>query len=70
MNTLMVDVSDIDDVHPGDEVVLFGRQDDAEITQAELEKASGSLLADLYTIWGAANPKLATPTAPEENPER
>lgn len=59
MNTLMVDVSDIDDIHPGDEVVLFGRQGGAEITQAELETASGSLLADLYTIWGAANPKVA-----------
>jgi alanine racemase len=59
MNTLMVDVSDIDDIHPGDEVVLFGRQGGAEITQAELEKATGSLLADLYVIWGAANPSVA-----------
>lgn len=59
MNTLMADVTDIDSVHAGDEVVLFGRQGRSELTQAELEKASGSLLADLYTIWGSVNPRVA-----------
>jgi len=58
MNTLMVDVSDIKGVQAGDEVVLYGRQGDEEITQAELESINGALLADLYTIWGNSNPKV------------
>ena len=28
------------------------------VTQAEIEKISGVVLADQYTIWGAANPKI------------
>ena len=42
----------------GDEVVLFGAQGDERITQAEIEKISGVVLADQYTIWGASNPKI------------
>lgn len=61
MNTLMVDVTDDPTVASGDEVVLFGKQGDAEITQAELEKAADTILADLYTIWGAANPRILKP---------
>ncbi|MGL4778470.1 MAG: alanine racemase, partial [Aeromonas veronii] len=41
----------------GDEVVLFGRQGDAEVKQADLEEYNGALLADMYTIWGYTNPK-------------
>ena len=58
MNMLMADVTDVPGVHPGDEVVLFGTQGDAEVTQAELEQFNGALLADLYTVWGNSNPKL------------
>ena len=58
MNTLMVDVTDAPDVKSGDEVVLFGKQAGAEVTQAEVEEINGALLADLYTIWGSANPKV------------
>ncbi|MGH8353678.1 MAG: alanine racemase [Pseudomonas sp.] len=58
MNTLMVDVTDIKGVRPGDEIVLFGKQGDGEITQAELEEFNGALLADLYTVWGNSNPKF------------
>ncbi|MFF7860668.1 MULTISPECIES: alanine racemase [unclassified Pseudomonas] len=58
MNTLMVDVTDIPGVKPGNEVVLYGKQGDQEITQAELETINGALLADLYTIWGNSNPKV------------
>ena len=61
MNTLMVDVTDIPDVHPGAEVVLFGKQGDAEIAQSELEDFNGALLADLYTVWGNSNPKFLKP---------
>lgn len=58
MNTLMVDVTGAPDIQPGDEVVLFGRQGDAEITQEEIEEASGTILAELQVLWGAANPRI------------
>jgi alanine racemase len=57
MNTTMVDVTDIPVVKPGDEVVLFGKQGNADITQAEMEDINGALLADLYTVWGNSNPR-------------
>ena len=57
MNTTMVDVTDIPGVKAGDEVVLFGKQGNAEITQAEMEDINGALLADLYTVWGNSNPR-------------
>lgn len=58
MNTLMVDVTDFPGIKSGDEVVLFGRQGNAEISAEELEKANDALLADLYTVWGNSNPKV------------
>ena len=58
MNTTMVDVTDIPGVEIGDEAVLFGKQGEDEITQAEIERITGVILADQYTIWGASNPKL------------
>ncbi|MDO5638877.1 MAG: alanine racemase [Neisseria sp.] len=61
MNTTMVDVTDYPDIAAGDEVVLFGQQGQAEITQGEIEDINGALLADLYTVWGNSNPKLAKP---------
>ncbi|EOD54156.1 alanine racemase [Aeromonas molluscorum 848] len=58
MNTVMVDVTDIKGVKPGDEVVMFGRQGDNEIKQADLEEYNGTLLADMYTVWGYSNPRI------------
>ena len=58
MNTVMVDVTDAPDVKAGDEVVLFGKQGASEVSQAEVEEINGALLADLYTVWGSANPKI------------
>jgi alanine racemase len=58
MNTLMVDVTDVPEVKAGAEVVLFGKQGAAEVTQAEIEEINGALLADLYTVWGNSNPKV------------
>lgn len=55
MNSMVVDVTDIGDVRPGDEVVLFGRQGGAEITPAELEATNSAILADLYTVWAQGN---------------
>ncbi|PVZ57998.1 alanine racemase [Arthrobacter sp. H-02-3] len=55
MNSMVVDVTDVADVSPGDEVVLFGRQGSAEIAPAELEAANSAILADLYTVWAQGN---------------
>ncbi len=61
MNTTMVDVTDFPDIKAGDEVVIYGKQGDNEITQAEIEEINDALLADLYTIWGNSNPRLIKP---------
>jgi len=58
MNTFMVDVTDIPGIKAGDEVVLFGKQGNAEITQAELEEMLGVFLAENYTVWSTANPRM------------
>ena len=59
MNTTMVDVTDFPDIRAEDEVILFGRQGNAEVKQSDLEEYNGALLADVYTIWGNSNPKVA-----------
>jgi alanine racemase len=58
MNTIMADVTDLPDVRPGDEVVLYGRQGDDEITLTELQDVYGDLLAGVYTVWGNSNRKV------------
>ncbi|UVJ41177.1 alanine racemase [Arthrobacter sp. CJ23] len=63
MNSMVVDVSDVPDVCPGDEVVLFGRQGSQEITVDELESANGNILADLYTVWAGGSRVLASEAA-------
>ncbi|MDP9933915.1 alanine racemase [Paenarthrobacter nicotinovorans] len=63
MNSMVVDVSDVADVCPGDEVVLFGRQGSQEITVDELESANGNILADLYTVWAGGSRVLASEAA-------
>ena len=58
MNTTMVDVTDFPDILEGDEVVIFGKQGNAEVLQSDIEDINGALLADLYTVWGNSNPKF------------
>ncbi len=43
MNILMVDVTDVDDVQAGDEVVLIGRQDGARVSVEELAESAGTI---------------------------
>lgn len=62
MNTFMADVTDIKDlVRLGDEVVLYGRQGNEEITPAELETISQTIAVDFYTEWGNLMPKILKP---------
>jgi len=59
MNTLMVDVTgDQDRINLNDEVVLFGRQGDEFISQAEFEKNSASYAPDLLAVLGNSLPKI------------
>ena len=55
MNTTMVDVTDFPDIKAGDEVVVYGKQGNEEVRQADVEEYNGALLADLYTVWGNSN---------------
>ncbi|MBC8952673.1 alanine racemase [Xenorhabdus sp. PB62.4] len=59
MNTAMVDVTDLPDVKAGDEVVLFGKQGNNEITQSDIQAWSGIPIFELLSIWGETNPKIA-----------
>jgi alanine racemase len=61
MNTFMVDVTDIPEVQPGDEVVLFGKQGASEITREQLEQLAGTILVEMYTAWGNTNPRILKP---------
>lgn len=62
MNTTMADVTDLITrgvkIQSGDEVVIYGKQGEKSVTQEEIEEINGALLADLYTVWGTANPRV------------
>ena len=59
MNTLMVDVTDFKDhIQIGNDVVLYGRQGNDEITATELENIGQTILVDLTTVWGNSMPKV------------
>lgn len=58
MNVTTIDVTDVPSANVGDEVVIFGKQGTAEITQAEIEAVNQALFADLYTVLGQCNPKV------------
>lgn len=59
MNTTMVDVTDFPDIEASDEVIIFGHQGALDVKQSDLEEYNGALFADIYTIWGNSNPKVA-----------
>lgn len=59
MNITMVDVTDYPDIKAGDEVVIYGRQGDDEITAADIGAWSGTNLLSQSMFWAAANPKIA-----------
>lgn len=63
MNLTVVDVTDHEPgkpVKPGDEVVIFGRQGDQEISLAELEETSGVTTSGLMLAIGRINPRIVT----------
>ncbi|CAM4003839.1 alanine racemase [Serratia silvae] len=58
MNTVMVDVTGLKNVNPGDEVVFFGKQGNTEITATEVEDISGALFTEMSILWGATNKRV------------
>lgn len=58
MNTLVADVTDLPTVSIGDEVVAFGQQGNQAITSLDIEDASGTIMADLFSDWGQRNPRI------------
>ncbi|WFB46707.1 alanine racemase [Vibrio coralliilyticus] len=61
MNTTMVDVTDVKGVITGQEVTLFGQQENAQISVGEMEEHAELIFPELYTVWGTANPRLYIP---------
>jgi alanine racemase len=52
MDQIMVDVSALDSVEPGEEVVLIGRQGDEEVTVGELAVKAGTIPWEIFTGLG------------------
>ncbi|PWK05946.1 alanine racemase [Tumebacillus permanentifrigoris] len=60
MDQLMVDVTDIDDVQTGDEVVLYGAQGSDEITVDEVAGLIGTISYEVICDLGRRVPRLYT----------
>ncbi|MBI3325266.1 MAG: alanine racemase [Nitrospinae bacterium] len=58
MNLITVDVTDIPDVQPGDEVVLLGRQGAAEVTAEEMAACLGTIHYEVTTRINPLIPRL------------
>lgn len=58
MNTIVADVTGLNEVAIGDEVVVYGAQGPQEISTHMIEGLTGRIMADLFTDWGQRNPRL------------
>lgn len=58
MNTLVVDVTDVDDVEAGDEALVFGGIADTKASLAATEQQFRTIMADLYADWGIRNERI------------
>lgn len=58
MNTLVVDVSDIDGVATGDEATIFGGISDTRESLETTERQFRTIMADLYADWGMRNARI------------
>jgi alanine racemase len=66
MNVMMVDVSDVEGVAVGDEVVLVGRQGDTEVTIEELAELSGTINYEFLARISGAIPRVVVGGTGEE----
>jgi alanine racemase len=53
MDLMMIDVSQVEDVDVGDEVVLLGRQGDQDISAQELAERAGTIPWEITTRIGS-----------------
>ncbi len=60
MNACMADVTDLPEVHEGDEVVVMGRQGEEEITATEIAGWSETINYEILCLFGACNERLYT----------
>jgi alanine racemase len=60
MNITMIDITDLAGVQVEDEVVLLGRQGDAEITAEELGQLSGTINYEVTTRINERIPRVLT----------
>ena len=58
MDLTTVDVTDIRNVQQGDEIVLLGRQDNAEITADEMAAWANTISYEVFTSIGARVPRI------------
>jgi len=58
MDLTMIDVTDIRNVQQGDEVVLLGRQSDAEISADEMAAWANTISYEILTSIGARVPRI------------
>jgi alanine racemase len=58
MNATMVDVTGLPPVHGGDEVVLLGRQGDAEITADEIAQWMETISYEVLCLFGTFNERV------------
>ncbi|MCB2180573.1 MAG: alanine racemase [Desulfobulbaceae bacterium] len=58
MNVTVVDVTDLEQVRAGDEVVLMGRQGDEEISVDEIAALMGTINYEVVCLLGNNNPRI------------
>jgi len=58
MNACLADVTDLDQVRPGDEAVLMGSQGEAEITVDEIAEWSDSISYEILCLFGNSNQRV------------
>jgi alanine racemase len=58
MNATMVDITDVEGVHAGDEVVLLGQQGDAIITADEIAEWMETISYEVLCLFGTCNERV------------
>jgi alanine racemase len=61
MNACLADVTDLDQVMPGDEVVIMGSQGEAEITADEIAEWSDTISYEILCLFGVSNQRVYLP---------
>jgi len=72
MDSVMIDVTELPEVKPGDEAVLLGQQGNEEITAHEIAQLKHSISYDILTNWRARLPRVYVDrtAAPAATPAR